>query len=83
VVPRTVALPPDLPGAENRHLRAFGPHQRQAVGALLRHIVETRPQLADEWGCSDDLMYAIDLWSAQVEPSAPAGPTRDIGPTGT
>jgi hypothetical protein len=57
-------------GEVNRHLQGFSPGQRRAVAALLRHIVETRPHLADEWGCSDDLMYALEFWSTDAEPGA-------------
>lgn len=59
-------------GEVNRHLLGFSPYQRRAVAALLRHIAETRPQLADECGCSDDLTYAVDLWSAEAELGAAA-----------
>jgi hypothetical protein len=66
-------------GPDNRHLRGFAPDQRRAVAALLRHIAETRPQLADEWLCSDDLLNAINLWSVgpdNADPSAGADPNR-------
>lgn len=50
-------------GGSNRHLRAFDPDQRRAVADFLRHLVETRSQLADTWLSSDNLLYALDLWS--------------------
>jgi hypothetical protein len=56
-------------GAGNRHLRGFSPDQRRAVAALLQHIAKTRSHLADEWLCTEELMSAIDLWSADAEPS--------------
>jgi hypothetical protein len=56
----------------NRHLRDFSHEQRRAVVALLQRIVETRPHLADDYLCSNDLICAIDLWSAEPEPGAAA-----------
>jgi hypothetical protein len=58
-------------GAENRHLLGFGPDQRRAVAAFLLHLLETRPQQADESLCADDLLQAIDLWSAAVVAAEP------------
>jgi hypothetical protein len=64
-------------GAGNRHLRGFSRDQRRAVALLLRQIAETRPRLADEWVCSNDLMFAIDLWSAgsEADDMLSAGPS--------
>jgi hypothetical protein len=54
-------------GEGNRHLRAFDAEQRRAVVNLLRHLAETRSMLTDKYGCSDDLLYAIELWSKAGE----------------
>lgn len=35
-------------GAENRHLRGFGPDQRRVVAAFLLHLLETRTRLGDD-----------------------------------
>ena len=55
-------------GEANRHHEGFSPDQRRAVAALLRHIDATRQQLTEEWGCREELMHAIALWSAEAEP---------------
>ena len=47
---------------ENRILLAAAPDQRLAVVRLLRHIVETRAGLCEEWACREDILAAIALW---------------------
>lgn len=47
---------------DNRILVAASPEQRQAVVQLLRHIVETRAGLCEQWCCRDDLLAAVELW---------------------
>jgi hypothetical protein len=49
-------------GPENRILRAATRTQRAAVVTLLRHIVQTRRTLCEEWACRDDLLAAAELW---------------------
>lgn len=51
-------------GQENRHLAHFTPQQRGAVVSFLRHLADTRAELADQYLCADTLLWAIDLWSA-------------------
>lgn len=48
--------------AANRILLASSAEQRQAVVRLLRHILETRPALCDDYDCGEDLRTAIALW---------------------
>lgn len=52
-------------GPRNRRVLACSPAQRRAVSALLRHILETRAQLVDEYHCGDELLQAIEYWSAE------------------
>lgn len=52
-------------GPRNRRVLACSPAQRRAVSALLRHILETRAQLVDEHHCCDELLQAIEYWSAE------------------
>jgi hypothetical protein len=47
---------------KNRILVAASPDQRRAVAQLLRHIVETRPELCERWACREDLLVAAELW---------------------
>lgn len=63
-------------GKVNRHREGFSRDQCLAVKALLGHIAETRSSLADDWGCSDDLMYAIDLWSPEADSAFSHPPTE-------
>ena len=64
-------------GVENRHLLGFDADQRRAVAALLRHIVETRSRLSDDWLCSNELRFASDLWSPGADPGAAPDTGRD------
>jgi hypothetical protein len=50
-------------GRRNERILACTPEQRRSVVALLRHIAETRAELADSYCCSDDLLLALEYWS--------------------
>lgn len=50
-------------GEKNRHLAAFSAEERQAVASLLRHLQETRRELAEAYWSSVELSQAIALWS--------------------
>lgn len=52
-------------GPGNRRVLACSPGQREAVASLLRHLVETRAGLVDNYGCADELLRAIEYWSAR------------------
>ena len=48
--------------AKNRILLATSAEQRRTIVRLLRHIVDTRAALCDDYDCRDDLLAAIALW---------------------
>ena len=50
-------------GEPNRLIEGFNPAQRRAVRYLLDHLLETRAAQVERWGCAEDLLMAIDLWS--------------------
>jgi len=50
-------------GPRNERFLACTPKQRRAIADFLRHLVETRSSLADYWGCADDLVRALEIWS--------------------
>lgn len=50
-------------GRGNDRWRACTSAQRQAVGFFLRHLIETRADLADEVAASDDLLAALAYWT--------------------
>jgi len=54
-------------GAANRILVASSTAQRHAVVRLLRHILDTRAALCDNYDCGEDLLAGLALWE-------PAGP---------
>lgn len=53
-------------GEKNRHREAFSPEERRVVADLLRHLQETRSELAEQSWCSVELRSAIELWSTPV-----------------
>jgi hypothetical protein len=50
-------------GPQTVRILACTPEQRRAVAAVLRHILETRAELADRYGQSHELLTAIEYWS--------------------
>jgi len=54
-------------GRQNSRFLACTPEQRRAVTALLRHLVETRAELADSHLATDDLFQALEIWSDESE----------------
>lgn len=52
---------------QNKLIAAFDSRQREAVTTLLRHLAETRLQLAEDSFCSDQLQEAISLWSISIK----------------
>lgn len=60
-------------GEANRILVASSMEQRRAVAGLLRHILESRAALCDDYDCREDLLQAIALW----EPASGAAPHAD------
>jgi hypothetical protein len=54
-------------GRRNERVLACSVEQRRAIVAFLRHLVETRSQLADSYHCSDELFHAIDYWSDESD----------------
>jgi hypothetical protein len=63
-------------GPANRILVASSMEQRRAVVGLLRHIVESRAGLCEDYDCRDDLLDAVALW----EPANHDGPDK-VRPT--
>jgi len=53
-------------GLRNERVLACSIQQRRAVVAFLRHLIETRSELADIYGCSDELFQAIEYWSDET-----------------
>ena len=53
-------------GRENRRILACAPDQRRAVAEFLRHLVETRAVLADNYCCTEDLLQALEIWSPEI-----------------
>jgi hypothetical protein len=49
--------------ARNRRVLACTPEQRQAITGFLRHLVETRTELLDSYGCTDEMFQALEIWS--------------------
>lgn len=56
-------------GGSNRFLRWCSPRQRDAVHALLRHLMETRLQDVANYGEEDALASALSVWG---QPDAPS-----------
>jgi hypothetical protein len=52
-----------LDGPGNERVRACTSDQRKSVVGLLQHLVETRAELVDNYGCSDDIFRVIEYWS--------------------
>jgi hypothetical protein len=50
-------------GPKNRRVLACTPDQRLAVVQFLRHLVETRAALADNYCSTDDLFQTLEIWS--------------------
>jgi len=55
-------------GRRNQRVLACTRAERRAVVAFLKHLVETRSQLADSYHCSDELFHAIEYWSDENDP---------------
>jgi hypothetical protein len=60
-------LQPD--GRGNERWRHCTPEQRAAVVTFLRHVINTRPELLDNYASTDDVLRALDAWSAAPQPS--------------
>jgi len=54
-------------GRRNERVLACSVQQRRAVVAFLRHLVETRAQLADNHLCAAELFQAIEYWSDEID----------------
>lgn len=54
-------------GRRNERFLACTVEQRRAIVAFLRHLVETRSQVAETYLCSDDLPRAIEYWSDETD----------------
>jgi hypothetical protein len=52
-----------LDGARNVRVLACTTEQRHAVVDLLSHLVATRADLVDSYGCSEELLKAVEYWS--------------------
>jgi hypothetical protein len=50
-------------GLRNRRVRCCTAGQQRAVAAVLRHVVETQPELVLHYGIEDDLQRALEIWS--------------------
>ncbi|MCC6657700.1 MAG: hypothetical protein IT512_05925 [Rhodocyclaceae bacterium] len=47
---------------ENRFFRYCAPSQRQAVAALLAHLIEARAEVIEAYGATDEFLRCHDLW---------------------
>jgi hypothetical protein len=54
-------------GRRNKRVLACSAEQRRAIVAFLRHLIETRSQLADSHDCSHELFHAIEYWSDEID----------------
>jgi len=63
-------------GTRNARLLACTPGQRLVVVDFLRHVVETRSELADNHSVSDDLLQAIEIWSEAIDTAQPLRPAN-------
>jgi hypothetical protein len=50
-------------GPQNRRVMSCPAAQRQAIAAVLWHVVETQPVLIVHYGIEDDLQRALEIWS--------------------
>jgi len=60
---------------DNRFLLCCGTAQRQAVAALLGHLIESRAALIDAGGCADEFLRCHALWRGE-RPDTPREPCR-------
>jgi hypothetical protein len=56
---------------QQERIDACNAEQRQAVVALLEHILETRAALADIYCCADDLLHTIEEWREPADRCCP------------
>ena len=55
-------LQPD--GRGNERWQYCSPEQRTAVAAFLRHAIDTRAELLDNYTRADDALLALDAWAS-------------------
>jgi hypothetical protein len=51
-------------GPQNRRVLCCSAAQQRAIGAVLWHVVQTRPALVVRHGIEDDLQRPLEIWSA-------------------
>ena len=47
-------------------MSACTPEQRRAIVVYLRHLVETRFEIAERYLCDEELLQAVALWSGET-----------------
>jgi hypothetical protein len=50
-------------GRQNQRILECTVEERRAVVRFLKHVVETRAELADSYSCAEELCRAIEYWS--------------------
>lgn len=50
-------------GGDNKFFQWCSPAQRGAVSVLLSHLLATRAAAISDYGCDDDMVQALELWS--------------------
>ena len=59
-----------LDGRGDERRQHCTPTQRLAVADFLRHLIDTRAEVLDNYGMAEDALSALDAWSATSVPHA-------------
>lgn len=55
-------------GPRNARFNHCSPHQRQAVAAFVKHLIDTRADKLESAGGADEALRAHEIWSGRAAP---------------